>query len=76
MPVIALADLAIKKGLIRQNPFEDYEISMQETDRSYLLKEAVEKLLFLKPSKPKYELVKDIFIFSCFTGLSYIDVKS
>ena len=75
MPVIALADLAIKKGLIRQNPFEDYEISMQETDRSYLLKEAVEKLLFLKPSKPKYELVKDIFIFSCFTGLSYIDVK-
>lgn len=61
--------------MIRQNPFEDYEISMQETDRSYLLKEAVEKLLFLKPSKPKYELVKDIFIFSCFTGLSYIDVK-
>lgn len=75
MPVIALADLAIKKGLIRQNPFEDYEINMEETDRSYLLKEAVETLLFLKPSKPKYELVKDLFIFSCFTGLSYIDVK-
>lgn len=75
MPVIALADLAIKKGLIRQNPFEDYEISMQETDRSYLLKEDVEKLMLLKPSKPKYELVKDLFIFSCFTGLSYIDIQ-
>lgn len=75
MPVIALADLAIKKGLIRQNPFEDYEISMQETDRSYLLKEDVEKLMRLKPSKPKYELVKDLFIFSCFTGLSYIDIQ-
>jgi hypothetical protein len=47
MPVIALADLAIKKGLIRQNPFEDYEISMQETDRSYLLKEAG-KIVILK----------------------------
>ncbi|WP_288071511.1 phage integrase SAM-like domain-containing protein [Hydrotalea sp.] len=26
MPVITLAELAIKKGLIRQNPFEDYDI--------------------------------------------------
>jgi site-specific recombinase XerD len=75
MPVMALADLAIKKGLIRQNPFEDYEISMEETDRSYLLKENVEKLMLLKPSKDKYEFVKDIFIFSCFTGLSYIDIQ-
>lgn len=75
MPVIALAELAIKKGLIRQDPFEDYEISMEETDRSYLLKEDVEKLMLLKPSKSKYELVKDLFIFSCFTGLSYIDIQ-
>ncbi len=75
MPVIALADLAIKKGLIRQNPFEDYEISMEETDRSYLLKEDVERLMLLKPFKSKYELVKDLFIFSCFTGLSYIDIQ-
>lgn len=75
MPVIALAELAIKKGLIRQNPFEDYEISMEETDRGYLLKEDVEKLMLLKPSKSKYELVKDLFIFSCFTGLSYIDIQ-
>lgn len=75
MPVIALAELAIKKGLIRQNPFEDYEISMEETDRSYLLKENVEKLMLLNPSKPRYELLKDLFIFSCFTGLSYIDIK-
>lgn len=75
MPVIALAELAIKKGLIRQNPFEDYEISMEETDRSYLLKEDVEKLMLLKPFKSKYELVKDLFIFSCFTGFSYIDIQ-
>ena len=49
--------------------------SMEETDRSYLLKENVEKLMLLKPSKDKYEFVKDIFIFSCFTGLSYIDIQ-
>ncbi|WP_026712960.1 site-specific integrase [Flavobacterium daejeonense] len=75
MPIIALAELAIKKGLIRKSPFEDYEISMEETDRSYLLKDDVEKVMLLKPSKPQYELVKDLFIFSCFTGLSYIDIQ-
>jgi integrase len=75
MPVIALVELAIKKGLLRDNPFDDYKITMEETDRSYLLKEDVEKLMFLNPSKQKYELVKDLFLFSCFTGLSYIDIK-
>lgn len=75
MPVISMAELAIKKGLIRDNPFEDYEISMEETDRGYILKDDVEKLMKCKPEHKRYELVKDIFIFSCFTGLSYVDIK-
>lgn len=75
MPVLSLVQLAIKKGLIRENPFEDYEISMEETDRGYILKEDVEKLMMCKPPHKRYELVKDIFIFSCFTGLAYADIK-
>ena len=75
MPVLALVELAIKKGLIREYPFEDYEISMEETDRGYILKEDVEKLMFSKPPHKRYELVKDLFIFSCFTGLAYADIK-
>ncbi|AZA58668.1 MULTISPECIES: site-specific integrase [Flavobacteriales] len=75
MPVLALAELAIKKGLIRDYPFEDYEISMEETDRGYILKEDVEKLMLSKPPHKRYEVVKDLFIFSCFTGLAYADIK-
>lgn len=75
MPVLALAELAIKKGLIRDNPFQDYEINMEETDRGYILKEDVEKLMMCVPPHPRYELVKDLFIFSCFTGLAYADIK-
>lgn len=75
MPLYRVAEIAIKNGLIRRNPFEDYEISMKENDRSYLLKEHVETLLFHTPTKEKYELIKDLFIFSCFTGLAYIDIK-
>ncbi|MDM1039023.1 site-specific integrase [Myroides odoratimimus] len=75
MPVLSLVELAIKKGLIRDNPFEDYEINMVETDRGYILKEDVEKLMKCVPPHPRYELVKDLFIFSCFTGLAYADIK-
>lgn len=75
MPLYRVAELAVKNGLIRKNSFEDYEISMKENDCSYLLKEQVEALLMHSPSKSYYELVKDLFVFSCFTGLSYIDIK-
>ena len=74
MPLLSIVKLAVKKGLIRINPFEDYEISQEETDRGYLLKEDVEKLMRYE-AHPRYQLVKDLFIFSCFTGLSYADIK-
>ena len=73
-PILSMVELAIKKGLIRINPFEDYEIGKEDRDRGYLLKEDVEKLMRYE-AHPRYELVKDLFIFSCFTGLSYVDIK-
>jgi len=75
MPVLRMVDIAIKKGMIRDNPFEDYEITMKQTDRGFLLKEDVEKVMLCTLPKLKYELVRDLFIFSCFTGLSYADIK-
>ena len=75
MHLYRVEEIAINNVLIRRNPLEDYEIAMKENDRSYLLKEHVETLLFHTPTKERYELVKDLFIFSCFTGLSYIDIK-
>lgn len=75
MPRYRVAEIAVKSSLIRKKPFKGYEISMKENNRSYLLKEYVESLLLHNPSQQKYELVRDLFIFSCFTGLSYIDIK-
>jgi integrase len=75
MPVLRMVELAIKKGMIRNNPFEDYEITMKEADRGFLLKEDVEKIMLCQLPKKRYELVRDLFVFSCFTGLSYADIK-
>jgi len=45
-------------------------------DRGYLTQEDVEKILKKEFAIKRLELVRDIFIFSCFTGLAYIDVKN
>jgi integrase len=48
----------------------------QNPDRGFLSQEEVEKLIALQFDNKKLEQAKDIFIFCCFTGLSYSDVAN
>ncbi|WGU70969.1 hypothetical protein QIU18_02775 [Capnocytophaga canimorsus] len=75
MVTCKMIDIALEKDLIHKNPFREYEITMQEKDRGYLLKEEIEQLLSCTFKSKTRELVRDLFVFSCFTGLSYIDIK-
>lgn len=71
-----IVKLAIKKEIIAKNPFMDYKISYQETDKAFLIKEEIQQFSSVVPDNKTEELVQDLFIFSCFTGLAYIDVKN
>ena len=75
MPLCKMVEIAIDKGIIYRNPFKNYISSMEEKDRGYLLREEVETLLQYHPKSASAELVRDLFVFSCFTGFSYIDIK-
>ena len=68
--------IARNNGLISIDPFANYKIRITKVDRGYLTQEDVEKILKKQFTTKRLELVRDIFIFSCFTGLSYIDVKN
>jgi len=68
--------IARNNGLIATDPFANYKIRLINVDRGYLTQEDVEKILKKEFAIKRLELVRDIFIFSCFTGLSYIDVKN
>jgi site-specific recombinase XerD len=48
---------------------------MKEVERDFLTEEELEKIYNKRFSSERLQLVKDIFIFSCYTGLAYIDVK-
>jgi len=68
--------IARNNGLIVVDPFANYKIRLTKVDRGYLTQEDVEKILKKQFVTKRLELVRDIFIFSCFTGLAYIDVKN
>ena len=48
---------------------------MKEVERDFLTEEELLKIYNKKISSQRLQLVRDIFIFSCYTGLAYIDVK-
>lgn len=66
--------IARNNGLIIGDPFANYKIRLQRVDRGYLTEDDIKKILKLKLVSDRLEHVRDLFIFSCFTGLAYIDV--
>lgn len=68
-----IVELAYKNEWIFRNPFINYKIEDEKSERGYLTQREVEILMNWRLDK-KLEQTRDVFIFCCFTGLSYIDV--
>lgn len=67
--------IAKNNGWIFIDPFANYKIKTKPVDRGYLTDEEVKKIMDKSFPTKRLEQVRDLFIFSCFTGLSYIDLK-
>ena len=67
--------MAHDNGLLSINPFASYEFHWEPTDRGYLSDEELATLMKHTVTCPKQEVARDVFVFCCFTGLSYCDVK-
>jgi site-specific recombinase XerD len=66
--------IARNNGMITGDPFANYKIRLHRVDRGYLTEEEIQKILELDLVSERLEHVRDLFIFSCFCGLAYIDV--
>ena len=58
-----------------KNPCSRYEGKMKEVERDFLIEEELNRIYNKRFSSERLTLMKDIFIFSCYTGLAYVDVK-
>lgn len=68
--------VAKNNGWIFTDPFVNYKIRLKRVDRGYLTEHELQKILKKKFTCSRLEQVRDVFIFACFTGLAYIDVRN
>jgi integrase len=73
-------NLAINKDLININayPFRKFKVKIIESEKQFLTPIEIEKIenCVLTNDLQKYQLAKDLFLFSVYTGLRYSDVLS
>lgn len=66
----------LANGWLEKNPFINYKSKLDEVERDYLTEEELINVFNKEFSIERLNIVKDIYIFSCYTGLAYIDVKN
>jgi site-specific recombinase XerD len=67
--------IAYANDWISKDPFFNWKARLKTVDREFLSQEEIQNMIKKEFSIPRLEQVKDIFIFSCYTGLAYADVK-
>lgn len=67
--------MAIETGVIQKNPFDSVHFKRKQVNREFLTVEELEQLHNLTNLKPDMELARDLFLFACYTGLAYSDIK-
>lgn len=71
---------ARRRGLIERNPYDEFTFKKGKSDDPvYLIESEVKQIIDYKSRgavKESLERVRDLFIFQCYTGLSYTDLES
>ncbi|KOH46071.1 site-specific integrase [Sunxiuqinia dokdonensis] len=68
-----MINLGFRLGWITQNPFDSYKLSFRKVDRGFLTEKELHNIETKELGIERLQTVRDIFVFSCYTGLSYID---
>lgn len=78
MPVLHFVREAWMNGIIKTNPFRKYEetSTSKESDRTFLTEEELAKVATVELRLAQTRLVRDMYIFCCWTGLSHTDLRS
>ncbi|PXV58452.1 site-specific recombinase XerD [Dysgonomonas alginatilytica] len=67
---------AIKKEVIRNNPFADYHVKSSEGERRWLSKEELDLIMQTPIKRIAVNYVRNLFVFAAFTGLAFIDLQT
>jgi len=66
-------NLAVKLEWVDKDPFAKYKCNFTPSNRKYLSDEELAAFEGIKNLNGRLEYVRDLFVFSCYSGLVYID---
>lgn len=70
-----IVNICIRNGWLSKDPFLGFKMSKREVERDFLTTEELQSLSQKQFAMQRLNQVRDIFLFCCFTGLAYADVK-
>ena len=68
-------NLAVSMDYILKNPYDKFKVGLEETHREYLTIEELSRIEEKDIQIERLSAVRDIFVFACYTGLSYSDIS-
>lgn len=68
-------NIAVNYDWIQKNPFGNIRFHEKEVNKEFLTKEELETLRVKEFEIPRLELVRDVFLVQCWTGLAFIDIS-
>lgn len=71
-----ITNLALANGWMKKDPYANYKFTLRKVDKGFLSEEELETIIKKEFDIERLTNVKDCFVFGCFTGLAYSDLKS
>lgn len=72
----AIINYAVANNYIVYNLVNAYKIERTPVEMDYLDEDELRRIINFETPLPRLERARDMFLFGCFTGLSYIDIKT
>jgi site-specific recombinase XerD len=67
--------MAVGNEWITKDPFYNYKIKFKTVEREFLSKEELKTLAEREIKWERLAVVRDMFVFCCYTGLAYVDIQ-
>ena len=67
--------IAYAYGFIEKDPFVNWKAKWKPVNREALTDDELQRMIQKNFDYPRLDLVKDLFVFCCYTGLSYSDLQ-
>lgn len=71
-----VVNLAVKNDWLRKDPFSQFSVKLKPVHRHFLSEEELHRLEDLELKINRLDMVRDVFVFSCYTGYAYVDVEN